>query len=72
MFDCCLALQVIDGKPLYVGLAEKKEDREARLRERYTAPPMFGGKGLNVWMIDAGRLFSPFIVSLEVGANVQE
>jgi len=37
-------LKVIKGKPLYVGLAEKKEVRAERLRNRYTAAPM-GGKG---------------------------
>ena len=28
-------LQVVRGKPLYVGLAEKKEARQERLRQRY-------------------------------------
>jgi len=39
-------LKVVSGKPLYVGLAEKKEDRAERLRNRYTAGGMSGkGKG---------------------------
>jgi len=37
-------LKVVKGKPLYVGLAEKKEDRAERLRNRYTAGAA-GGKG---------------------------
>eukprot|EP00747_Dinoflagellata_sp_TGD_P124318 gnl/TRDRNA2_/TRDRNA2_173959_c2_seq85.p1 gnl/TRDRNA2_/TRDRNA2_173959_c2~~gnl/TRDRNA2_/TRDRNA2_173959_c2_seq85.p1 ORF type:complete len:574 (-),score=159.45 gnl/TRDRNA2_/TRDRNA2_173959_c2_seq85:116-1837(-) len=37
-------LKVIKGKPLYVGLAEKRAAREERLRQRYT-PSMDGGKG---------------------------
>eukprot|EP00931_Biecheleriopsis_adriatica_P027979 TRINITY_DN16735_c0_g3_i1.p1 TRINITY_DN16735_c0_g3~~TRINITY_DN16735_c0_g3_i1.p1 ORF type:complete len:643 (+),score=165.81 TRINITY_DN16735_c0_g3_i1:77-1930(+) len=42
-------LKVIKGKPLYVGLAEKREARQERLRQRYS-PGMgmgmdFGGKG---------------------------
>lgn len=40
-------LKVVKGKPLYVGLAEKREARMARLRQRYSpggcGPP--GGKG---------------------------
>jgi len=36
-------LKVVKGKPLYVGLAEKKEVRAERLRNRYTASS--GGKG---------------------------
>lgn len=29
-------IQVIKGKPLYVGLAEKREARQERLRQRYS------------------------------------
>jgi len=36
-------LKVVKGKPLYVGLAEKREARQERLRQRYTASA--GGKG---------------------------
>lgn len=36
-------LKVVKGKPLYVGLAEKKEARQDRLRQRYS--PTTGGKG---------------------------
>lgn len=43
-------LKVIKGKPLYVGLAEKREARQERLRQRYSMPSgggkgMMGGKG---------------------------
>merc|ERR1719506_2188007 len=41
-------LKVVKGKPLYVGLAEKKEVRAERLRNRYTASSSKGkggGKG---------------------------
>jgi len=38
-------LKVVKGKPLYVGLAEKKEDRAERLRQRYMAGQMGGSKG---------------------------
>jgi len=39
-------LKVINGKPLYVGLAEKKEVREERLRQRYNVQSSGkGGKG---------------------------
>jgi len=37
-------LKVVKGKPLYVGLAEKREARQERLRQRYTAGGS-GGKG---------------------------
>mmetsp|Transcript_162963 Transcript_162963/g.313034 ORF Transcript_162963/g.313034 Transcript_162963/m.313034 type:complete len:633 (-) Transcript_162963:159-2057(-) len=37
-------LKVVKGKPLYVGLAEKREARQERLRQRYQ-PGMGGGKG---------------------------
>jgi len=36
-------LKVVKGKPLYVGLAEKKEARAERLRSRYNAQSMPGG-----------------------------
>ena len=44
-------LKVVKGKPLYVGLAEKREDRQERLRQRYSPssagmPNMKGGKGM--------------------------
>merc|ERR1719262_2002259 len=35
-------LKVVKGKPLYVGLAEKKEARQERLRQRYQ-PGAMGG-----------------------------
>eukprot|EP00930_Biecheleria_cincta_P064905 TRINITY_DN5059_c0_g1_i1.p1 TRINITY_DN5059_c0_g1~~TRINITY_DN5059_c0_g1_i1.p1 ORF type:complete len:635 (+),score=178.03 TRINITY_DN5059_c0_g1_i1:66-1970(+) len=40
-------LKVVKGKPLYVGLAERREVRDERLRQRYSAPIMGGkdGKG---------------------------
>jgi len=45
-------LKVVKGKPLYVGLAEKREVRQERLRQRYTTGatgmgggPAGGGKG---------------------------
>jgi len=38
-------LKVIKGKPLYVGLAEKREQRQERLRSRYTVGGMKGDKG---------------------------
>merc|ERR1719395_169523 len=40
-------LKVVKGKPLYVGLAEKKEARAERLRARYSSgvPMKGGGKG---------------------------
>jgi len=41
-------LKVVKGKPLYVGLAEKREVRQERLRQRYSAPmptSFGGGKG---------------------------
>eukprot|EP00971_Amphidinium_carterae_P049272 971148-Amphidinium_carterae.1 len=34
-------LKVVKGKPLYVGLAEKREARQERLRQRYS--PSVGG-----------------------------
>eukprot|EP00445_Apocalathium_hangoei_P065911 CAMPEP_0204120978 /NCGR_PEP_ID=MMETSP0361-20130328/7949_1 /ASSEMBLY_ACC=CAM_ASM_000343 /TAXON_ID=268821 /ORGANISM="Scrippsiella Hangoei, Strain SHTV-5" /LENGTH=640 /DNA_ID=CAMNT_0051072239 /DNA_START=54 /DNA_END=1976 /DNA_ORIENTATION=+ len=37
-------LKVVKSKPLYVGLAERKDDRQERLRQRYQPGPM-GGKG---------------------------
>jgi len=37
-------LKVVKGKPLYVGLAEKRDARQERLRQRYTAGGS-GGKG---------------------------
>eukprot|EP00437_Effrenium_voratum_P058442 CAMPEP_0181504302 /NCGR_PEP_ID=MMETSP1110-20121109/57431_1 /TAXON_ID=174948 /ORGANISM="Symbiodinium sp., Strain CCMP421" /LENGTH=599 /DNA_ID=CAMNT_0023633169 /DNA_START=78 /DNA_END=1877 /DNA_ORIENTATION=+ len=39
-------LKVIKGKPLYVGLAEKREARQERLRQRYAPGPPGGGKGM--------------------------
>jgi len=38
-------LKVVKGKPLYVGLAEKKGERQDRLRSRYTPGDAKGGKG---------------------------
>jgi len=37
-------LKVVKGKPLYVGLAEKRDARSERLRQRYS-PAVGGGKG---------------------------
>jgi len=37
-------LKVVKGKPLYVGLAERKEARQERLRQRFTQPS-YGGYG---------------------------
>jgi len=52
-------LKVVKGKPLYVGLAEKKEVRADRLRSRYTAGAMpgkgkGGPKGMNQGMMGKG------------------
>lgn len=38
-------LKVVKGKPLYVGLAEKREARQERLRQRYTSGPGKGKSG---------------------------
>jgi len=38
-------LKVVNGKPLYVGLAEKRDVRAERLRSRYTVGSGKGGKG---------------------------
>mmetsp|Transcript_26469 Transcript_26469/g.78920 ORF Transcript_26469/g.78920 Transcript_26469/m.78920 type:complete len:396 (+) Transcript_26469:2-1189(+) len=38
-------LKVVKGKPLYVGLAEKREARQERLRQRYQPGAGKGGKG---------------------------
>merc|ERR1712190_100188 len=38
-------LKVVKGKPLYVGLAEKKEARQERLRNRYQPGGDSKGKG---------------------------
>mmetsp|Transcript_56560 Transcript_56560/g.157604 ORF Transcript_56560/g.157604 Transcript_56560/m.157604 type:complete len:676 (+) Transcript_56560:132-2159(+) len=38
-------LKVVKGKPLYVGLAEKREARQERLRQRYS-PGVMGGPGV--------------------------
>jgi len=38
-------LKVVKGKPLYVGLAEKREVRAERLRQRYSPAGNKGGKG---------------------------
>eukprot|EP00397_Hematodinium_sp_SG-2012_P029116 GEMP01030733.1.p1 GENE.GEMP01030733.1~~GEMP01030733.1.p1 ORF type:complete len:370 (+),score=116.90 GEMP01030733.1:151-1110(+) len=40
-------LKVVDGKPLYVGLAEKKEERLARLSQRYKNPSPMAGSAMN-------------------------
>jgi len=44
-------LKVVKGKPLYVGLAEKKEDRTSRLAQRYK-----GEKGANMGVATKGGL----------------
>jgi polyadenylate-binding protein len=44
-------LKVVKGKPLYVGLAEKKEDRSSRLAQRYK-----GEKGSNMGVATKGGL----------------
>jgi len=44
-------LKVVKGKPLYVGLAEKKEDRTSRLAQRYK-----GEKGSNMGVATKGGL----------------
>lgn len=44
-------LKVVKGKPLYVGLAEKKEDRTQRLAQRYK-----GEKGMNMGVPTKGGL----------------
>jgi len=38
-------LKVVKGKPLYVGLAEKREARQERLRQRYSPAAGVGGPG---------------------------
>jgi len=56
-------LKVVKGKPLYVGLAEKREARQERLRQRYTAGPGGGmgkdgkgGKGKGGGMMGGGMM----------------
>jgi polyadenylate-binding protein len=46
-------LKVVKGKPLYVGLAEKRDVRAERLRNRYTAPVKGkgGSKGMGPQMM---------------------
>jgi len=43
-------LKVVKGKPLYVGLAEKREARQERLRQRYSPGGVAGGKGKDMGM----------------------
>jgi len=57
-------LKVIKGKPLYVGLAEKREARQERLRQRYSpgagGPPGKGGKsGGGKGMAMSPQMFGP-------------
>jgi len=46
-------LRVVDGKPLYVGLAERKEQRQERLKNRYTAPT--GGATFHLPGVSKGK-----------------
>mmetsp|Transcript_16594 Transcript_16594/g.38352 ORF Transcript_16594/g.38352 Transcript_16594/m.38352 type:complete len:603 (+) Transcript_16594:93-1901(+) len=67
-------LKVIKGKPLYVGLAERREAREERLRQRYakgaggkgappfqTAAPMQGMPGKGMMRPPAGMMMPPMM-----------
>jgi len=47
-------LKVVKGKPLYVGLAEKREARQERLRQRYS-PGSGGGGGMGMGMGMGGK-----------------
>jgi len=54
-------LKVVKGKPLYVGLAEKKDQRQERLRQRYApgAGPAMGGMGGMSGMGGMGGMSGP-------------
>lgn len=48
-------LKTVKGKPLYVGLAEKKDERNSRLAARYKGGEKGGGKGLVTFGADGGK-----------------
>jgi polyadenylate-binding protein len=51
-------LKVIKGKPLYVGLAERRETRQERLRQRYQTGGAAGGKGAGGGNMQGGGILS--------------
>jgi polyadenylate-binding protein len=55
-------LKVVKGKPLYVGLAEKREARQERLRQRYSptgGPGSMGGPGMGGPNMSGGQMGGP-------------
>jgi polyadenylate-binding protein len=60
-------LKVVKGKPLYVGLAEKKDQRQARLAQRFKGGAMNGmnmmmGMGMGMGMGGKGAMRGPMMM----------
>merc|ERR1712072_1057450 len=49
-----LHLKIVSGKPLYVGLAEKRSERQQRLNARFRNPGQFGNGGPGMGGMNGG------------------